>query len=219
MEMAAESGLVHFKDRDSQAIRIQVGENIEEYTILKVIEFTSARKAMTMVVKRNDGRIFAFVKGADTSIIPKLSKQGLFEEETLEKMDDMAEQGLRTLLFAYKEISSIDEQSIKDLSTEYFESDLTLLGASGLEDLLQENVKQCIEDFKTAKCKVWMLTGDKGETAQNIGISCGIIDLEQQQVFKVKPIPNETELEEHLQKVVDMIGEIEKGDDPLKLTN
>ena len=38
-------------------------------------------------------------------------------------------------------------------------------------------------------------------------------------MFKVKPIPNETELEEHLQKVVDMIGEIEKGDDPLKLTN
>ena len=47
---------------------------------------------------------------------------------------------------------------------------------TALEDVLQESVKECIEDFKRAKIKVWMLTGDKGETAHNIGITCGIID-------------------------------------------
>ena len=50
------------------------------------------------------------------------------------------------------------------------------MGVSGVEDLLQDNVKSCIEDFIAANIKVWMLTGDKGETAENIGKSCGIID-------------------------------------------
>ena len=56
------------------------------------------------------------------------------------------------------------------------EADIKLLGVTGLEDLLQDNVKECIADMRKAKIKVWMLTGDKGETAQNIGISCGLID-------------------------------------------
>jgi len=49
------------------------------------------------------------------------------------------------------------------------------LGATGIEDLLQDDVKKCIEDFKLAGIKVWMLTGDKGLTAKQIGMSCGIV--------------------------------------------
>ena len=96
----------------------------------------------------------------------------------------MADQGLRTLLFAYKELTVSDLESLKHEKPEYFESDLTLLGATGLEDLLQEDVKNCISEFKLARCKVWMLTGDKGETAKNIAISCGIVDLDKQEVLK-----------------------------------
>ena len=59
---------------------------------------------------------------------------------------------------------------------EDFEGDITLLGVTGLEDLLQDDVKSCIKDFREAKIKVWMLTGDKGETAETIGVSCGLID-------------------------------------------
>ena len=54
---------------------------------------------------------------------------------------------------------------------------MTLLGATGVEDILQEDVKKCIKDFKQAGIKVWMLTGDSGLTAREIGISCGIIKL------------------------------------------
>ena len=50
-----------------------------------------------------------------------------------------------------------------------------MLGATGVEDLLQENVAKCIDDFRKANMKVWMLTGDKGLTAKQIGMSCGII--------------------------------------------
>ena len=51
-----------------------------------------------------------------------------------------------------------------------------LLGVTGVEDLLQDNVSSCIQDFLQAEMKVWMLTGDKGETARQIGFSCGIIE-------------------------------------------
>jgi magnesium-transporting ATPase (P-type) len=66
-----------------------------------------------------------------------------------------------------------DRLTIKDV-----ESDLILLGATGVEDLLQENVKEHITDFRDAGMRVWMLTGDQGITAKEIGISCGIISLE-----------------------------------------
>ena len=55
------------------------------------------------------------------------------------------------------------------------ENDLTLLGATAVEDRLQENVPEVIHDFQRANIKVWMLTGDKFETAKNIGASCKLI--------------------------------------------
>ena len=184
LEMAQLSNTIYFKERDSQTMKIQEGDQVVEYTILRVIDFTSARKAMTVVAQRNDGKVFVFTKGADSSIIPKLASKSQFEDETIQKMDNMADQGLRTLLFAYKELTVSDLESLKHEKPEYFESDLTLLGATGLEDLLQEDVKNCISEFKLARCKVWMLTGDKGETAKNIAISCGIVDLDKQEVLK-----------------------------------
>ena len=78
-------------------------------------------------------------------------------------MDEMAEQGLRTLVFAYKEVTGVN--NYKDTDAEVFESGLTLLGITAIEDVLQDDVKQCIRDFREARIKVWMLTGDKGETA------------------------------------------------------
>lgn len=93
-------------------------------------------------------------------------------------MDDLAAQGQRTLLFGKKLLSEQDVVNVEDIDSEVFENGLTLMGCTGLEDLLQDDVKSCILDFKKAHIKVWMLTGDKGETAQNIGISCGIIDID-----------------------------------------
>ena len=61
-----------------------------------------------------------------------------------------------------------------------------MLGTTGLEDLLQDNVAATIKDFRKSGIKVWMLTGDKGETAHNIGISCGLIDSIQHEVHEIK---------------------------------
>lgn len=62
---------------------------------------------------------------------------------------------------------------------------MTLLGCSGIEDKLQENVKEVIQDILAAGIKVWMLTGDKLETAENIGKSCGLIG-EDYQVIRIR---------------------------------
>lgn len=69
----------------------------------------------------------------------------------------------------------MSSDAIEKLTVEEVECDLTMLGVTGVEDLLQNDVKQCIVDFKDAGCKVWILTGDKGATANQIGLSCGVL--------------------------------------------
>jgi len=70
---------------------------------------------------------------------------------------------------------------------------MTFLGITGVEDLLQDEVKSCIVDFKEAGCKVWILTGDKGATAMQIGISCGVLS-PQRQVHQIDDIHDEIDV-------------------------
>ena len=64
---------------------------------------------------------------------------------------------------------------LEQLKSEQIECNLPILGSTGVEDLLHDNVSKCIQDFKTANMRVWMLTGDKGLTAKQIAIACGMI--------------------------------------------
>jgi len=59
-----------------------------------------------------------------------------------------------------------------------FERGISLLGATAVEDRLQDNVPETIRDFQDAGIKIWMLTGDKLETAENIGYSCKLLQNE-----------------------------------------
>jgi magnesium-transporting ATPase (P-type) len=156
--------------------------------VLKIFEFTSDRKMMTVVVEINS-KVFAFVKGADTSVEPLclLSKE---DKVTLDDLDDFAEKGLRTLAYAYKEIHNFD--NVEELTVKAVESNLTLLGVTGVEDLLQDDVEKCITDFKEAGCKVWILTGDKGATAYQIGISCGVLNPQLREVCQIESISDST---------------------------
>jgi len=56
-----------------------------------------------------------------------------------------------------------------------FERGLSLLGSTAVEDRLQDNVPETIRDLQEAGIKIWMLTGDKFETAENIGLSCQLL--------------------------------------------
>lgn len=159
---------------------------------LQVFEFDSERKCQSIVVK--DGEEYKlYIKGADSSIIPNL-KQTIdqpYLPHLEENLHNFSLLGYRTLVFGtryltYKEFISYEkkylkamnslnrEEEVKKLARE-IEKELILLGATAVEDSLQDNVNETITRLLEAGIKVWMITGDKLETAENIGLMAGII--------------------------------------------
>ncbi|KAL0115363.1 hypothetical protein PUN28_010712 [Cardiocondyla obscurior] len=182
---------------------VALGETLR-YEILNVIEFTSARKRMSVIVKTPDGKIKIFCKGADSVIYERLITASLetsdldsehtddFRETTLEHLETFATDGLRTLCFATAEIpenvyqwwresyhkasiSIRNRETLLEQAANFIESKLTLLGATAIEDQLQDQVPETIQAFIQADIHVWVLTGDKQETAINIGYSCKLL--------------------------------------------
>ena len=89
-----------------------------------------------------------YIKGADLAIIPRLSKSSdqAKNQETIKLMDEYATTGLRVLMFGQKILpAETTKESLKDEPLENFEGDIELLGITGLEDLLQDNVAECIK--------------------------------------------------------------------------
>ena len=252
-----------FREEDSKTRQ-------EVYKILDVIEFSSKRKRMSIIVRCPDERIWLLCKGADGAILPRLRQssvaaqaatqvhQSLEIERQLQRrsesrevssftasrpnllagtnhevineklsiefrsspstvpgtnvvmspesrieyanhlignssifstcfkhIDDFATEGLRTLVFAHRYIageeyaawkktyqdaitSLEDRQGMTERAAELIEQSLELLGASAIEDKLQVGVPETIDKLRRANIRVWMLTGDKRETAINV---------------------------------------------------
>jgi magnesium-transporting ATPase (P-type) len=91
----------------------------------------------------------------------------LHKQRAQKYADQFANKGYRTLVFAMRDLSGVlaSENEVNYISQDSIEKDFEILGITGMEDLLQEEVNECMRDFKDAGIKVWMLTGDKGETA------------------------------------------------------
>ncbi|KAF7403429.1 hypothetical protein HZH68_006223 [Vespula germanica] len=176
---------------------IALGER-QRYEILNVIEFTSARKRMSIIVRTPTGKIKLLCKGADSVIYERLNPRSPsvseddFRQTTLEHLEIFATDGLRTLCFASTEvpenlyqrwrdtyhnasISMTDRESKLDHAANLIENNLTLLGATAIEDQLQDEVPETLQALLRADINVWVLTGDKQETAINIGYSCRLI--------------------------------------------
>lgn len=177
--MCQKVGYSRFIMRDSANIRIEVSGIEEHYKELRKIEYTNERRRMSVVVRNKDtDQVTIFTKGADTAIVDLLATRGQFENDTIENSDVFAADGLRTLLLAKRELTADEVARVNELTPEELERDLILLGGTGLEDRLQEQVKECVEDFMQAKIKIWMVTGDKDATAYSVGIASGIVDEE-----------------------------------------
>ncbi|TDL16375.1 hypothetical protein BD410DRAFT_888837 [Rickenella mellea] len=148
---------------------------------------------MSTVVQTPEGKIKLYCKGADTVIMERLSKtQQHYTEKTFSHLKDYATEGIRTPCLAYRDISEAEyrewsavyDQAVAiingcgealDTAAEIIEKDMTLLGATAVEDKLQEGVPDTIHTLQMAGIKVWVLTGDRQETAINIGLSCRLI--------------------------------------------
>ncbi|KAG2212463.1 hypothetical protein INT46_008000 [Mucor plumbeus] len=182
----------HFYARRPHSINCKIQDQQVEFTILNVCEFNSTRKRMSLVLKGPDGKIKLYCKGADSVILERLAPNDPFEEQTLHHLEEFASEGLRTLCYAMREISqkeydhwsTIYESASTtltnraeelDKAAEIIEKDMTLLGATAIEDKLQDGVPETIHTLQQANIKVWVLTGDRQETAINIGYSCKLL--------------------------------------------
>lgn len=92
LEMSRDGKFAQFMQREQDLITIRINGVTEQYQILRNIEFTSARKMMSVLVKRvSDGKIINYVKGADMAIIPRiLNSNDNFEKTCIENMDELA---------------------------------------------------------------------------------------------------------------------------------
>ncbi|KAG5645430.1 hypothetical protein DXG03_006254 [Asterophora parasitica] len=180
----------HMRKPKSVFVNIQ-GQSLE-FEILNVCEFNSTRKRMSTVIRDPQGKIKIYTKGADTVILERLSKNQPYTDKTLAHLENYATEGLRTLCLAYRDISdeeyrqwsAIYNQAAAtingrgdalDQAAELIEKELFLLGATAIEDKLQDGVPDTIHTLQMAGIKVWVLTGDRQETAINIGMSCRLI--------------------------------------------
>lgn len=161
---------------------------ILRFEVLNLFEFDSDRKRMSIIIRTKDG-ILMFMKGADNIIKKRLDHTQVFLQVVEKRVEEFSIRGLRTLLFCYKYISEEDYQSfyssvvnladkdkeLKDKLVGEMENGMTLIGATAVEDRLQDHVPETLRDLLLANIKVCMLTGDKLETAENIARSCNLI--------------------------------------------
>lgn len=198
VQTAADCGFVFMgRDRDILRLKTPFTDTPEEYELLNVLEFNSARKRMSVIVRKLDaeGRIFLLTKGADNIIFNLLSpdhSQDLLKEQTDRDLQEFASEGLRTLCLSYRNIEQAEydewnreyhdaevamddrEEKMEEVMAK-IERNLLLLGATAIEDKLQDGVPECIADLKRAGIRVWVATGDKLETAVAIGYTTNLL--------------------------------------------
>ena len=178
------------------------------FEILHVLGFSSERKRMSIIF-RDKNKIKIYCKGADIEIIKRLSpnaKKTKAFEYISNELNSFSKFGFRTLMVASKIIKESDYRAwidkirksekfqknnkLLDKLYDIIECDFELLGGTILEDKLQHKVPDTISALKMADIKIWVLTGDKMDTVENIGISCNLLSYEEK-IFKIKILTND----------------------------
>ncbi|XP_039446404.1 phospholipid-transporting ATPase VD isoform X2 [Culex pipiens pallens] len=176
------------------------GDGVIEYEVLKILPFDSNRKCMSVVVRKTGTQdVVLYTKGADSSIMSSLapcapnSEEYRLREQTQHQLNLYARQGLRVLVMAKRHLDATDfsewyskhqecelsmenrEKKIRE-SFSLLERNLTLLGTTGIEDRLQEGVPEAIASLIQSGIVIWVLTGDKTETAINVAYSARLFN-------------------------------------------
>ncbi|XP_047954399.1 probable phospholipid-transporting ATPase 8 [Salvia hispanica] len=184
------------------------------YELLHILEFSSSRRRMSVIVRNVENQLLLLSKGSDSVMLERLSKKSQdFVDSTMDHVKRYAEAGLRTLVLAYHELSKeefsswekefldakatvgADRDALIEAAADKIERDLILLGATAVEDKLQIGVPECIEKLENAGIKIWVITGDKMETAINIGYACSLLREDMEQIVITLDYPEIIELE------------------------
>ncbi|KAI0379838.1 phospholipid-translocating P-type ATPase [Hypomontagnella monticulosa] len=197
------------------------GKVVVQVRILDIFPFTSDGKRMGIIVQfqeqpkspsdSDNGEIWFYQKGADTVMGSIVAANDWLDEETA----NMAREGLRTLVVGRKKLT---HEQYRDFSTsyqeaslaisgrdagmqrviaEFLEHDLELLGVTGVEDKLQRDVKPSLELLRNAGIKIWMLTGDKIETARCVAVSSKLV-ARGQYIYTVAKLKHKDNAQDHL---------------------
>ncbi|NWT19597.1 AT8B3 ATPase, partial [Vireo altiloquus] len=214
--LAARSLGYVFLARTQDTITIRELGRTRTYEVLAMLDFNSDRKRMSVLVRDPQGTIRLYTKGADTVILNRLQRRGPNETLTERALDRFAEETLRTLCVASREVSEAEfrawsrrhgeaagllQERVRELDRLYeeMEQNLQLLGATAIEDKLQDGVPETIQLLKLGNIKVWVLTGDKQETAMNIGYACRLLTddmeiLEEKELMSDPPFSSHSEI-------------------------
>ncbi|XP_057163109.1 phospholipid-transporting ATPase IH isoform X2 [Ursus arctos] len=180
-------GFTYLRLKDNYMEIVNRENDVERFELLEILSFDSVRRRMSVIVKSATGEIYLFCKGADSSIFPRVIEGKV--DQIRARVERNAVEGLRTLCVAYKRLVPEEYESVCALlqaakvalqdrerklaeAYEHIEKDLILLGATAVEDRLQEKAADTIEALQKAGIKVWVLTGDKMETAAATCYAC-----------------------------------------------
>ena len=203
-------------------IILEINKKKINFKILNILEYSSERRRMSIICETPKGEIIHYIKGADSTIEKLLNhkKESLEDlKKTKEYLINYSNYGLRTLMIAYKILSKDDyilwnnkyenikknpnhkEEEILKLYDE-IENNFDLLGSTAIEDQLQDNVNDVIDSCVSIGIKVWMLTGDKFETAKNIAYSCKLFQ-NNMKIFEIGEYKIKEELKNKLKEIYD----------------
>uniref|UniRef100_A0AAJ7UJC2 Phospholipid-transporting ATPase n=1 Tax=Petromyzon marinus TaxID=7757 RepID=A0AAJ7UJC2_PETMA len=191
VEAASRLGVI-FLGLENQTMRLCIQGQLRSFEVLDTLEFDPKRRCMSVVLRRTcGGDVFVVTKGADSAVLPRVIDAEGELQATQRHVDDFAMEGLRTLCYAVRPLSGAawadlserlraartalaSRQDAIDAAYDAVESQLWLLGATAVEDRLQEEVPRTIRELSHAGISVWVLTGDKLETAVSVAYACGL---------------------------------------------
>ncbi|KAB5545650.1 phospholipid-translocating P-type ATPase [Coniochaeta sp. 2T2.1] len=212
-----------YRDRKGMILEsAETGRPVVQVRILDIFPFTSEGKRMGVIVQfyehsssripdLGNSEIWFYQKGADTVMGSIVAANDWLDEETA----NMAREGLRTLVVGRKRLSlkqyqeftsryqeaslSITgrEASMQEVVSQHLEHDLELLGVTGVEDKLQKDVKPSLELLRNAGIKIWMLTGDKVETARCVAVSSKLV-ARGQYIYTIAKLKRKDNAQDHL---------------------
>uniref|UniRef100_A0A8C6WUV2 Phospholipid-transporting ATPase n=1 Tax=Neogobius melanostomus TaxID=47308 RepID=A0A8C6WUV2_9GOBI len=162
-------GYTYLRLRDNHMEILNKDDEIERFELLHVLNFDSVRRRMSVIVRSSSGECLLFCKGADSSIFPRVVSGKV--EQVKARVEQNAVEGLRTLCVAYKSLTEADYQEacfhLTEAKLALQDREQRLAQAYDIieRDWLQEKAADTIESLHKAGMKVWVLTGDKMETA------------------------------------------------------